>query len=350
MMERILPYDSVDVSSDRFSLILLDQTELPEKELFLELKSEREIFDAISLLKVRGAPAIGIAAAYGLCVVLKNTIIISKEELEKKALNVIHLLKSARPTAVNLSWSLDRMKKKLIELMSQSDISQADLIVQLFKEADSIKQEDVDMCERISEFGLSFIKPGMGILTHCNAGHFAVSRYGTALGPIYAAHSKGYNIRVYADETRPLLQGARLTAYELLKAGIDVTLICDNMASLVMSKGYVNAVFVGCDRIAANGDVANKVGTSAIAILAKYWKIPFYVLGPSSTIDLHCSSGKDIIIEERPSDEVTELWYKKRMAPEGVKVFNPAFDVTPAELISAIITEKGVFRYPFLFN
>ncbi|MFA6334262.1 MAG: S-methyl-5-thioribose-1-phosphate isomerase [Bacteroidales bacterium] len=349
-MERVLPYDSVDISSDRLSLILLDQTQLPGKEVFLHLNKENEIFEAISALKVRGAPAIGIAAAYGLCVVLNSTVPESLENLKTKALDVINLFESSRPTAVNLSWALNRMKNRLLESVKQANISVNESIDALFKEAHSIKQEDIAMCERISEFGLSLIKPGMGILTHCNAGHLAVSRLGTALGPVYLANKLGYKIRVYADETRPLLQGARLTAFELMQAGIDVTLICDNVASSVMSQGWVDAVFVGCDRIAKNGDVANKIGTSSLAILASSWKIPFYVLGPTSTIDKKCNSGKEIVIEERPSYEVTELWYKKNMAPEGVKVYNPAFDITKAEFITAIITEKGIFRYPYNFS
>lgn len=349
-MERVLPYDSVDISPDRSYLVLLDQIQLPEREVFLYLNKENEVFDAISTLKVRGAPAIGIAAAYGLCVVLNRDLPVTLEDFKMRVLDLISFFESSRPTAVNLSWALNRMKSRLLDSLEKSDISNDKLLDSLYKEAHSIKQEDMEMCKSISKYGLSFLKPGMGILTHCNAGHIAVSRLGTALGPIYLAQKLGYKIRVYADETRPLLQGARLTTFELMKAGVDVTLICDNMASSVMAKGWVDAVYVGCDRIAKNGDVANKIGTSSLAILAKNWGIPFYVFGPTSTIDSKCNSGNDIIIEERPAYEVTDLWYKKRMAPEGVKIYNPAFDITRAEFISAIITEKGVFKYPYCFN
>ena len=218
------------------------------------------------------------------------------------------------------------------------------------REAEAIYEEDKAMCQKIAEFGLSLVKDGDGILTHCNAGPLATSEYGTALGPILLGKERGMNFKVFADETRPLLQGARLTAYELDKAGVDVTLICDNMASMVMSRGLVQAVFVGCDRVAANGDTANKIGTSGVAILAKHYGIPFYVLGPSSTIDTTCASGEDIPIEERNPDEIRSMHYEKPMAPEGVKCFNPAFDVTDHSLITAIITEKGIFRPPFDFK
>jgi methylthioribose-1-phosphate isomerase len=206
------------------------------------------------------------------------------------------------------------------------------------------------MCRKISEHGLSLLKDGDGVLTHCNAGPLATSRYGTAIGPILLAQEKGIHIRAFADETRPLLQGARLTAYELQKAGVDVTLICDNMASIVMKNGWINACFVGCDRVAANGDAANKIGTSGVAILAKHYGIPFYVLGPSSTIDLSCETGADIPIELRDGEEIRSMHYEKPMAPEGVKCFNPAFDVTDHELIAGIITEKGIVRPPFKEN
>ncbi|WP_320981872.1 S-methyl-5-thioribose-1-phosphate isomerase, partial [Parabacteroides goldsteinii] len=208
----------------------------------------------------------------------------------------------------------------------------------------AIREEDAAACRRIGEHCRSLLRPGMGILTHCNAGHLAVSEYGTALAPVYLGEERGYGFKVFADETRPLLQGARLTAYELNRAGVDVTLICDNMASSVMQKGWVQAVIVGCDRIAANGDIANKIGTSGVAILARHYGIPFYVLGPISTIDMQCPDGKSIVIEERDPAEVTEMWYMHRMAPKDVKIFNPAFDVTPNELITAIITEKGIFN------
>ena len=211
-------------------------------------------------------------------------------------------------------------------------------------EALRIKQEDIDICKKIGEHALTLIKPGMGLLTHCNAGQLATAKYGTATAVMYLGHQKGYHFKIYADETRPLLQGARLTAYELSAAGMDVTLICDNMASTVMKNGWIHAVFVGCDRVAANGDVANKIGTSGVAILAKHYGIPFYVCAPTSTIDLNTPTGADIRIEQRPPAEVTDMWYKERMAPQGVKVYNPAFDVTDHELITAIITEEGIWE------
>jgi len=349
-MVSVMPYDSVDLSSDNLFLVILDQTQLPEKEVFLNLNKEEEILDAISTLKVRGAPAIGIAAAFGLCVVLKDDKSLTVGNIKERAFNIIKLLELTRPTAVNLTWALRRMERVLLKSLNKINITIDELINSLYREANSIKSEDIEKCVKISEFGLSLMKINMGILTHCNAGHLAVSRFGTALGPLYLAHKSGYNIHVYADETRPLLQGARLTAFELMKAGVDVTLICDSMASSVMSKGWVDAIFVGCDRIASNGDVANKVGTSALAILARNWRLPFYVFGPTSSIDTECNSGKEIIIEERPAFEVTDLWFNKRMAPKGVKVYNPAFDITPAALISAIITEKGIFRFPYNFK
>lgn len=217
----------------------------------------------------------------------------------------------------------------------------------LGRECRAIHEEDIAMCKAISRYGLSLLKDGDGILTHCNAGPLATSRYGTALGPLILGKELGMNFHVYADETRPLLQGARLTSYELNKAGIDVTLICDNMASMVMKNGWVQACFVGCDRVAANGDTANKIGTSGVTILAKYYGIPFYVLGPTSTIDLSCKTGADIKIEERSPDEIKKMFYKEPMAPEEVKCFNPAFDVTDHTLIAGIVTEKGICRAPY---
>ena len=217
----------------------------------------------------------------------------------------------------------------------------------LGRECRAIHEEDIAMCKAISRYGLSLLKDGDGILTHCNAGPLATSRYGTSLGPLILGKELGMNFHVYADETRPLLQGARLTSYELNKAGIDVTLICDNMASMVMKNGWVQACFVGCDRVAANGDTANKIGTSGVAILAKYYGIPFYVLGPTSTIDLSCKTGADIKIEERSPDEIKKMFYKEPMAPEEVKCFNPAFDVTDHTLIAGIVTEKGICRAPY---
>ena len=245
---------------------------------------------------------------------------------------------------MNLSWALNRMEQVVT---SHSDASVPEILGYLKKECMDIQEEDSQMCRAISEYGLSLIKDGDGILTHCNAGPLATSRYGTALGPLFLGKEQGMNFHVFADETRPLLQGARLTSYELDQAGIDVTLICDNMASIVMKNGWIQACFVGCDRIAANGDAANKIGTSGVAILAKHYGIPFYVLGPSSTIDLDCATGDDIQIELRSPEEIKSKFYEKPMAPEGVKCYNPAFDVTDHTLIAGIVTEKGICRPPY---
>jgi methylthioribose-1-phosphate isomerase len=346
-MDKIFPYDSVELSEDGKELIILDQSVLPNAEVFLRLTSAEEIFFSITLLKVRGAPAIGIAAALGLAMCMNRMPTDNLQEFENEFLRIKRHLYISRPTAVNLMWALDRMERCYYETkarLSDGDNAVEVLRVALTKEARQIKDEDIIMCGKISENGFSLLKPGIGILTHCNAGHLAVSRYGTALGPIYFALQRGYNPKVYCDETRPMLQGSRLTAYELMKAGVDTTLICDDMASLVMKQGKVQVVFVGCDRIAANGDVANKIGTSALAILARHYGIPFYVLGPTSTLDLNCPSGDDIVIEERPAYEVTDTYFTAQMAPKGVKVYNPAFDITPADMITGIVTERGIFK------
>ena len=331
---------TVRLSQDGSAVIILDQTCLPGSEVYVSLSSAEEIWEAIYRLKVRGAPAIGIAAAYGMAVCAQQFGEQSFSVFFQKFTEVKKYLASSRPTAVNLFMALDRMEKVVVA----HSVNPVPEIVELLRvEAEAIRAEDAAACRKIGENCLSLLRPGMGILTHCNAGHLAVSEYGTALAPVYLGEERGYGFKVFADETRPLLQGARLTAYELQKVGVDVTLICDNMASTVMRKGWVHAVVVGCDRVAANGDVANKIGTSGVAILARHYKIPFYVLGPTSTIDGSCPDGDSIVIEERNPDEVTEMWYSRRMAPKDVKVYNPAFDITPHELITAIITEKGIF-------
>jgi methylthioribose-1-phosphate isomerase len=230
---------------------------------------------------------------------------------------------------------------------ANSDKSVAELKEILHKEAVAIKEEDIWVCKQIGEYALTLVKPGDGLLTHCNAGQLATAKYGTATAAMYLGQERGYNFRVFADETRPLLQGARLTAYELHESGIDVTLICDNMSATVMKNGWVNAVFVGCDRVAANGDTANKIGTSVVATVAKRYNVPVYICAPTSTIDLNTKTGADIHIEQRPAEEVTEMWYKNRMAPDGVKVFNPCFDVTDNDLIAGIVTEYGIARAPY---
>lgn len=340
------PLDIITVKSDWEDnvVVILDQTQLPGREVYLRLRTAEDIWEAIYHLKVRGAPAIGVAAAYGIAVCACRFTETEYEDFYSHFLQVKDYLASSRPTAVNLFMALNRMERCLLD---NKDDALEVIRQKLRAEAEAVREEDAAACRKIGELGLSLLSPGMGLLTHCNAGHLAVSEYGTALAPIYFGQEKGYQFRVFADETRPLLQGARLTAFELQKAGVDVTLICDNMASVVMKKGWVQAVLVGCDRVAANGDVANKIGTSGVAILAKYYGIPFYVLGPVSTIDFECPDGDHITIEERIPEEVTEQWYAQRMAPHGVKVYNPAFDVTPHKLITAIITEKGIIRPPY---
>lgn len=281
------------------------------------------MFDAVKLLKVRGAPAIGIFAAYAMYVLSEKS-----EKNENSLREIGEYLKSSRPTAVNLKWAVDRM------LNSDN----------LREEAFAIHKEDIDMCKSIAENGLSLIKDGGCVLTHCNAGALATSQYGTGLGSLILGRERGMKLSAYVDETRPLLQGARITALELMNAGVDVTLICDNMAGEVMKSGKIDAVFTGCDRVAANGDVANKIGTCSLAVLAKYYGVPFYVFCPSSTIDLRCKTGSDIVIEEREPGEITDLYFSEPIAPKGVKCYNPAFDVTPRELITGIITERGLLK------
>ena len=324
-------------------LLLLDQTLLP-----LEIKIERQdtaaqVYDSIKKLKVRGAPAIGVAGAYGLLVAAKPHLEKSSgdflEALQKEA----DYLNSSRPTAVNLSWGLKKMMRLAHEHKGNSP---ADIFAILEKEAIALHKEDVACSWAIGKHGAPLIKEGMGLLTHCNAGHLAVSQLGTALSPIYTAKMSGTKFKVYADETRPLLQGARLTAWELQQAGVDVTLICDNMAGHLMSLGKIDMVIVGTDRVAANGDIANKIGTFSVAVLAAYHKIPFYVACPYSTIDPETATGADIIIEQRESEEVTHFG-ERQTGPTGIKVENPAFDVTPAALITGIITEKGLISPPF---
>lgn len=311
------------------AVIILDQTSLPGEKVYLSLSTKEAVWDAIHRLKVRGAPAIGITAAYGIYVCCKSLRARKFDDFYKGFVEIRDYFESSRPTAVNLSAALERMERCVLR---NRELPVSRIKRQMLREALAIRDEDAASCHRIGVYALSLLRPGMGILTHCNAGHLAVSEYGTALAPVYLGQQQGYNFKVYADETRPLLQGARLTAYELRYAGVDITLICDNMASVVMRKGWVQAVIVGCDRIAMNGDTANKVGTSGLAIMARHYGIPFYVLGPTSTIDRRCPDGNAIVIEERGSEEVTDMWYARRMAPDDVKVYNPAFDVTPANL------------------
>ncbi|WLR55405.1 S-methyl-5-thioribose-1-phosphate isomerase [Mesobacillus subterraneus] len=335
---------SVRLDDERDMLVLLDQTLLPNEKKFLELKELKDIWDAIYFLKVRGAPAIGIAAAYGVYLGTKKSEAESYEELYEDFKKAKDYLASSRPTAVNLFWALDRMEARF---KGEEGKSASEVKAALKEESELIRAEDEKVCESIGEYALSLLEPGMGILTHCNAGTIATAKYGTALAPIYLDQERGYDFKVFADETRPLLQGARLTAWELQEAGVDVTLICDNMASIVMKEGKVQAVLVGCDRVAANGDSANKIGTSGVAILAKHYNIPFYVCAPLSTVDLECKTGDDIHIELRPAEEITTQWYEKPMGPKDVQTYNPAFDVTDHSLIAGIVTENGIAYAPF---
>ena len=342
--QNIMEYETVALDDADNALVVIDQTKLPAVTELLRLHTAQEIWDAIYLLKVRGAPAIGVAAAFGIYLLAKGIDTEDYDTFYRKFCEYQDYLNSARPTAVNLSWALNRMARVCVE---NRTLPVAEIKRRLRETAQAMKEEDIRVCRAIGEHGLSLVKPGDGILTHCNAGQLATCKYGTATAPIYLGQERGYHFRVYADETRPLLQGARLTAYELQASGVDVTLICDNMCAAVMRNGWINAVFVGCDRVAANGDVANKIGTSVVAAVAERYHVPFYVCAPTSTIDRNTPTGADIVIEERPAREVTDMWYGQPVAPAGVKVYNPAFDVTDNELVTAIVTEYGVLRPPY---
>ena len=327
-------------------LEMVDQRRLPEMFLQMCCGNTEQLWDAIKTLAVRGAPAIGVAAGYGICLAMKEVsdadIPTAMSHLEKS----VEYLASSRPTAVNLFWALDRMKKCAADFVaSNPDANTTALRKSLLDQANAICTEDKEMCRQIGINGEQFIKNGSGILTHCNAGALATAGQGTAISPMYEAKRNGKEFTVYVDETRPLLQGSRLTAWELTEAGIDTVLICDNMAGVLMRDGKVDAVITGADRIAANGDTANKIGTFTLGILAKEYGIPFYIAAPSSTFDLNIKSGSEIPIEQRGREEVVSFG-EKPVAPEGVKVYNPAFDVTEAKNITAIITEKGVIESP----
>lgn len=323
---------------------LIEQTRLPSEAVYLDVHDVPAMVDAIYRLAVRGAPAIGVAAAYGVLLGVQGRSGDRPEALLAHLDAVVRQLAAARPTAVNLFWALKRMQARACAVAAQGADS-ARIIAALFAEAQAIHREDAEQCRRMGELGAPLIRDGMRLLTHCNAGALATGGIGTALAPLYTAWAAGRRFEVFADETRPLLQGARLTAYELSQAGIPVTLITDNMAGRVMSEGRVDAVFVGSDRIAANGDVCNKIGTYSVAVLARHHGIPFYVVAPLSTFDAEVATGAEIPIEERPASEVTH-GFGKQTAPAGVRVYNPAFDVTPAGLVSAIITEAGILERP----
>lgn len=334
-------------------LFILDQTLLPNEEKYIEIRTREELWEGIFYLKVRGAPAIGVAAALGIYVIIKDLKTDSYDAFLRQFRETKAYLETSRPTAVNLFWALTRMERKLKSLGDglcfhpHWEQEEEYIKEELKKEAQAIQAEDEAACFAMGEYGLSLLRPGMGLLTHCNAGSLATAKYGTCLSPVYLGQEKDYQFRVFADETRPLLQGARLTAWELAKAGVNVTLICDNMAATVMKQGKIDAVLVGCDRMAANGDGANKIGTSGVAILAREFGIPFYMFVPTSTIDLDTPDGEAIAIEERSGEEIYRMWYEKPMAPAGVQTFNPAFDVTDHRYITAVVTEKGIVYPPY---
>ncbi|MCL2106724.1 MAG: S-methyl-5-thioribose-1-phosphate isomerase [Oscillospiraceae bacterium] len=318
--------DTVSFDRENNRLLLIDQTRLPNETRILALRTIEEMEEAIRSLRVRGAPAIGVAAAIGLAVLAGEMGGVDDALLREYALR----LKKTRPTAVNLAWAIDRM------------LSVGHTKEMLAETALAIWREDIETCRRIGGHGSALLRDGDSILTHCNAGRLAAVRYGTALAPVYVAAEQGKHVHVFAGETRPLLQGARLTAYELAEAGIPVTLLCDNMAAGLMQSGRVSAVFIGADRVAANGDTANKTGSLGLSVLARAFGLPFYVCAPASTFDRSCPTGAQIPIERRGAEELTTQWYQNRMAPSGAAVYNPAFDVVPAENITAFITEDGV--------
>lgn len=344
----MLPNTVEWVSDDAGALLpgrvkLVDQTTLPAELTFIETADPDEIWTAIKTLQVRGAPAIGIAAAMGVAAAVQHVETESGSELVAKVRDVCEFLATARPTAINLFWALDRMQRVA---EASANAAPADMKLLLVREATAMRDEDEAMCRAIGKHGVALLRNNQTVLTHCNAGSLATARYGTALAPIYTAIENGMTIRVYADETRPLLQGARLTTWELMQVGIDVTLICDNVAAQVMKEGKIDVVMVGSDRIAANGDAANKIGTYGVALLAKAHNIPFYVLAPTPTFDMSLRHGDQIPIEKRDSSEVTQA-FGKRTAPAHATVYSPAFDVTPAALITGIVCEKGIARPPY---
>ncbi len=336
----IMPVETIRWKNGKIRYI--DQTALPHKVKFVVCRDVKRLWMAIKTLEIRGAPAIGIAGSLGVMLGVGKSKAKTGKELLRDVEKTVRYLASSRPTAINLFWALNRMRCAA-EKNSLKGVAEIKKI--LLKSALAIIAEDKRACRSMALHGASLIRRGDTILTHCNAGALATAGYGTALGVLFKASKQGKRIKVFVDETRPLLQGARLTTWELEREGIDATLICDNMAASLMAKGKIDKVFVGADRIAANGDAANKIGTYNVAVLAKYHRIPFYVVAPLATFDFHIATGKDIPIEERDGDEVRSIG-GKFIAPPRVKVYNPAFDVTPNELITAIITEKGIFKKP----
>ena len=348
--ERVI---TVKLPEDRNSIDIIDQPLLPGTIKRINLSTREEIWEAIKKLRVRGAPAIGVSAAYGIAVLANRIHSNDFDAFYVQFKDIKDYLASSRPTAVNLFWALNRMDDTVI---ANKDKPVAEIKEILFTEAQAIRDEDVAISRGIGEIGFRLMEelkvPGeeLGIETHCNAGTLATAKYGTATAPMYIALEHGWegnDMHVYCDETRPLLQGARLTAFELVNAGITTTVQCDNMASILMKQGKIKIIFVGCDRVAANGDAANKIGTSGLAIIAKHYGVPFYVCAPSSTIDPNTPTGNEIPIEMRDPEEIKSMWYKEPMAPSQAEAFNPAFDVTDHELITGIITEKGLCHAPY---
>lgn len=351
-MENALNLDTVVLAEDKKAIVLLDQTLLPNETRYITIDKAEDIWEAIYSLRVRGAPAIGVTGGYAYYILADKLETEDMDVFIRECARIMEYINSSRPTAVNLSWALNRMHAVL--LSEKDKLTVEEMKKRLLQEADAIREEDIRISLNIGAYGyelLEKIGKGVGIMTHCNAGTLATAKYGTALAPVYIALEKGWDpkndLHVYCDETRPLLQGARLSSYEMQAAGVDTYVQCDNMASYTMKSGKIGIIFVGCDRVAANGDFANKIGTSGVAIIARYYGIPFYVCAPSSTIDMTLESGDEIRIEQRKPEEVTQMWYKERMAPEGVGVVNPAFDVTDHSLVTGIITEKGIAYAPF---
>lgn len=347
--------DTVALDDETSELVIIDQTLLPGQVVLERLHTREEAYRAIKRLEVRGAPAIGVSAAIACYLdakaaaagkVDKLAPTTSWESFSARLDETCAYLDSSRPTAVNLSWALRRMRALAYARHDAGD-DVAAVVRALHDEAVAIRDEDVRVCRAIGENGLALIHDGDGLITHCNAGRLAAVRYGTATAPMYVGQERGYTFHVTCDETRPLLQGARLTAFELMAAGMDTRVECDDMSASLMRTGAIQAAFVGCDRVAANGDAANKIGTSMLALACARYHVPLYVCAPTSTIDMECATGADIVIEQRDPEEVTEMWYERRMAPEGVGVYNPAFDVTDADLIAGIVTEYGVARAPY---
>ena len=335
--------ENVRLSDSGRAVRILDQSLLPNETVYLDLTAREDLFEAIAALRVRGAPAIGIFAGYAMYVLALQSRTEDRAAFLAERQADHDYLDAARPTAVNLRHMLDRV----LRAAQAAEGGPEELCAAMRREAVAIHEEDIAMCRAISAYGLSLLHDGDGVLTHCNAGPLATSQYGTGLGPLFLAQERGITLHAYCDETRPLLQGARLTTYELQRAGVDCTLICDDMASLVMKQGKIDACLVGCDRVARNGDTANKIGTSGVAILARHYGIPFYVLGPSSTIDFTCPDGDHIPIELRDGEEIKSMFFTKPSALPEVKCYDPAFDVTDHDLITAIVTEKGICYPPF---